>query len=131
MKFETKAIRTQTDRTQHREHSTPIFPTSSFVFDNAEQMRAIFASEEEGNIYSRFTNPNFRELENKIAALEGTEDAVVLASGMSAVFGSFMAFLKSGDHLLASRAIFGSTYQVIMNWPVSYTHLTLPTTPYV
>jgi len=116
MKFETKAIRTQTDRTQHREHSTPIFPTSSFVFDNAEQMRAVFASEEEGNIYSRFSNPNFRELENKIAALEQTEDAVVLASGMSAIFGSFMAFLKAGDHLLASGAIFGSTYQVVMNW---------------
>ena len=116
MKFETKAIRTQTDRSQHREHSTPIFPTSSFVFDNAEQMRAIFASEEEGNIYSRFTNPNFKELEDKIAALEGTDDAVVLASGMSAVFGSFMAFLKAGDHLLASRAIFGSTYQVTLNW---------------
>jgi len=116
MKFETKAIRTQTDRTQHREHSTPIFPTSSFVFDNAEQMRAVFASEEEGNIYSRFSNPNFQELENKIAALEGTEDSVVLASGMSAIFGSFMAFLKTGDHILVSGAIFGSTYQVVTNW---------------
>ncbi|MEZ4935302.1 MAG: PLP-dependent transferase [Saprospiraceae bacterium] len=71
MKFETKAIRIQTERTQHREHSSPIFPTSSFVFDNAEQMRSLFAGEQEGNIYSRFTNPSCREFEEKIAALEG------------------------------------------------------------
>src|SRR6187402_2860927 len=103
MKFETLAIRLQTPRTNEREHSTALFPTSSFVFDDAEQMRAHFADEQEGNIYSRFTNPNAKELEDKLAALEGTDDAIVTASGMAAIFASFMALLKSGDHLLASR----------------------------
>lgn len=113
MQFETKAIRLQTKRTQHREHSTPIFPTSSFVFENAEQMRSLFAGEQEGNIYSRFTNPSCREFEQKIAALEGMENAHSTASGMATIFASLMAFLKSGDHILASRALFGSTYNVI------------------
>lgn len=115
MKFETKAIRIQTDRTQHREHSTPIFPTSSFVFNDAEQMRSLFASEETGNIYSRFTNPSCRELELKFAALEGVDDAVTTASGMSAVFASFMSFLKTGDHVIASRSLFGSTFTLLTN----------------
>lgn len=113
MNFETLAIRLQTERTQHREHSTPIFPTSSFVFDDAEQMRALFADEQEGNIYSRFTNPTVRELEEKMAALEGTEDAFATATGMAAVFASFMAFLNAGDHLLCTRAVFGSTHTVV------------------
>lgn len=116
MKFETKAIRLQTERTQHREHSTPIFPTSSFVFDDAEQMRSMFADEQPGNIYSRFTNPNCTEFEMKMAALEGTEDAVSTATGMAAIFASFMAFLKAGDHLLASKAVFGSSYTIITNY---------------
>jgi O-succinylhomoserine sulfhydrylase len=124
MNFETIAIRTQTDRTQHREHSTPIFPTSSFVFEDAEQMRALFADEQEGNIYSRFTNPSVREFEEKMALLEGVEDAVATASGMAAVFASFLAFLKSGDHLLASKAVFGSSYTVITQylpkWGISF-----------
>jgi len=114
--FETRAIRLQNEQTGEREHSVPIFPTSSFTFDNAEQMRAVFASEEEGNIYSRFTNPNCRELETKMASLEETEAAVALASGMSAVFGALMGHLQAGDHLICARAIFGSTYQVLMNW---------------
>ncbi len=114
--FETRAIRLQNKQTGEREHSVPIFPTSSFTFENAEQMRAVFASEETGNIYSRFTNPNCRELETKIASLEETENAVALSSGMSAVFGALMGHLKAGDHLLCSRAVFGSTYQVLMNW---------------
>jgi O-succinylhomoserine sulfhydrylase len=116
MQFETIAIRTQTSRTQHREHSTPIFPTSSFVFNDAEQMRAMFADEVEGNIYTRFTNPGVREFEEKMAALEGVEDAFATATGMAAVFASFMALLKSGDHLLASRAIFGSSYTIITQY---------------
>lgn len=124
MHFETTAIRTQTDRTQHREHSTPIFPTSSFVFEDAEQMRAMFADELEGNIYSRFTNPSVREFEEKMAQLEGVEDAVATASGMAAVFASFLAFLKSGDHLLASKAVFGSSYtiltQYLPRWGISF-----------
>ncbi len=113
MKFETKAIRIQTDRSQHREHSTPIFPTSSFLFNDAEQMRQVFSGEEKGNIYSRFTNPSLREFEQKIIALEGVEEALATASGMAAVFASFLALLKSGDHIIASRAVFGSTYQVL------------------
>jgi len=116
MHFETRAIRIQTERSQHREHSTPIFPTSSFVFDDAEQMRAMFADEQEGNIYSRFTNPSVREFEEKMAALEGTEDAFAVASGMAAVFASFMAFLDQGDHILCSRAVFGSTHTIVSHY---------------
>jgi O-succinylhomoserine sulfhydrylase len=116
MKFETLAIRIQTALTGEREHSTPMFPTSSFIFDDAEQMRATFADEQTGNIYSRFTNPNVKELEDKISALEGTEDAVATASGMAAIFASFMAHLRSGDHLISSRAIFGSTHTILTQY---------------
>ncbi len=116
MKFETKAIRLQHKRTQEQEHSTPIFPTSSFVFDDAQQMAAIFAGEQEGNIYSRFSNPNLKELEQKMASLEGVERAVVTASGMAAVFSSIMAFLSAGEHIIASRALFGSSISIFNNW---------------
>jgi O-succinylhomoserine sulfhydrylase len=116
MKFETAAIRLQTERSQHREHSTPIFPTSSFVFDDAEQMRSLFADELEGNIYSRFTNPNCSELEQKMAALEGVDAAVCTASGMAAIFASVMGLLRSGDHMLATKAIFGATHTVFTQW---------------
>ena len=116
MNFETKAIRIQTNRTTQREHSTPIFPTSSFVFDSAEHMRATFAGETPDNIYSRFMNPNCKELELKIAALEGTDDAVAVASGMAAVWAAILSFLKNGDHVLASRALFGSSYQMFINY---------------
>jgi len=125
MKFETLAIRLQTSLTQQREHSTPMFPTSSFVFDDAEQMRAIFADEQAGNMYSRFTNPNCKELEDKMAALENTEDAVSASSGMAAIFASFMTFLKAGDHLISSRGVFGSTHtiftQFFPNWNINVT----------
>ncbi|MEM6632457.1 MAG: PLP-dependent transferase [Bacteroidota bacterium] len=113
MNFETLAIRIQTERSQHREHSVPLFNTSSFVFHDAEQMEALFAGEESGNIYSRFSNPNVREFEEKIRILEGCEDAHASASGMAAIFAGFMAFLKAGDHLIASRALFGSTVGII------------------
>jgi len=116
MKFETLAIRLQNLQTQEREHSTPLFPTSSFVFDDAEQMRAIFADEQPGNIYSRFTNPNTRELELKMAALEGIDDAVATASGMAAVFYSIIALLETGDHLISSRSIFGSTSTIFSQY---------------
>lgn len=116
MKFETKAIRIQAERSVHREHSVPIFPSSSFVFDDAEQMKEIFAGEAAGNIYSRFTNPNCRELEDKMAALEGVEDAYATASGMSAIFSTFLSFLEAGDHLLSSRAIFGSSYTILTKY---------------
>ncbi len=112
-KFETNAIRTQVNRTENREHSVPMYLTSSFMFDDAEQMRAMFADELEGNIYSRFTNPNTTEFVDKMCLLEGAETGYATASGMAAVFASFMALLKSGDHILASSSIFGSTHTVL------------------
>lgn len=116
MKFETLAIRLQNLPSQEREHSTALFPTSSFVFEDAEQMRAIFADEESGNMYSRFTNPNTRELELKMAALEATDDAVATASGMAAIFYSFISLLQSGDHLISSRSVFGSTSTIFTQY---------------
>jgi O-succinylhomoserine sulfhydrylase len=112
----TKAIRTQTARTGEMEHSTPLFLTSSFCFDNAEDMRAAFADETDDNIYSRFSNPNVKEFVDKMCVLEGAEDGFATASGMSAVFASFMAILKSGDHLLSCNAVFGSTHTVITKY---------------
>src|SRR5947209_17065039 len=105
----TKAIRIQTERTNEMEHPTPMFLTSSFCFDNAEDMRAAFADETDDNIYSRFSNPNTEELVRKICLLEGAEDGFATASGMSAVFASFMSLLKKGDHLISCSSIFGST----------------------
>jgi O-succinylhomoserine sulfhydrylase len=112
----TKAIRIQTDRTNEMEHSTPMFLTSSFCFDNAEEMRAAFADESEDNIYSRFSNPSVQEFIDKMCALEGAESGYATASGMSAIFGSFMALLKQGDHLLSCNSIFGSTHTVISKY---------------
>jgi O-succinylhomoserine sulfhydrylase len=116
----TKAIRTQTDRTQEMEHSSPLFLTSSFCFDTAEEMRAAFADETDDNIYSRFTNPNVKEFVDKICALEGAEAGYATASGMSAIFASFMALMKKGDHLLSCNAIFGSTHTVITKFLPKY-----------
>ena len=113
---QTNAIRIQTERTNEMEHSTPMFLTSSFCFDNAEDMRAAFADETEDNIYSRFSNPGVREFTDKMCALEGAEAGYATASGMSAVSGSFMALLKQGDHLLSCNAIFGSTHTVISKY---------------
>jgi O-succinylhomoserine sulfhydrylase len=111
--FETNAIRTQTDRTQYREHSVPLFMTSSFVFEDAEQARALFADEIKGNIYTRFSNPNNTELIEKLCLLEGTEDGIATASGMAAMYISMASLLNSGDHVLASRSVFGSTHQIL------------------
>ena len=111
--FETDAIRSQHERSQHREHSVPLYLTSSFVFDDAEQARALFADEVPGNIYTRFSNPNTTEFINKLCLLEGTEDGIATASGMAAMFISMAALLKSGDHILASRSVFGSTHQIL------------------
>jgi O-succinylhomoserine sulfhydrylase len=116
LNFETKAIRLQTNRTEHYEHSTPIFPTSSFVFDDAEHMRAVFAEEIEGNVYSRYSNPSVGEFERKMAALEQGEAAKATASGMSAIFTTFACFLKQGDHVLMSKAVFGSTIKLMENF---------------
>ncbi|HMP21879.1 MAG TPA: aminotransferase class I/II-fold pyridoxal phosphate-dependent enzyme [Ferruginibacter sp.] len=123
----TKAIRIQVDRTGEMEHAVPMFLTSSFCYDNAEDMRAAFADETDANIYSRFSNPNVQELADKMAALEGAEAGYATASGMSAVFASFMTFLKTGDHLLVCNSIFGSTQTVIKkylpNYGIEYTYV--------
>ena len=116
----TKAIRIQTERTDEMEHSTPLFLTSSFVFDNAEEMRAAFADETDDNIYTRFSNPGVQEFIDRMVALEGAEAGFATASGMSAVFSSFMALLKKGDHLLACKSIFGSTHTVISKYLPRY-----------
>ncbi|HMG92990.1 MAG TPA: aminotransferase class I/II-fold pyridoxal phosphate-dependent enzyme [Chryseolinea sp.] len=111
--FETNAIRAQHERSAFREHSVPLYMTSSFVFDDAEQARAMFADEIAGNIYSRYSNPNTDEFIAKLCILEGTEDGVATASGMAAMYSSMAALLKSGDHILASRSVFGSTHQIL------------------
>jgi O-succinylhomoserine sulfhydrylase len=129
MKPETNAVRIQTGRTAENEHSAPLFITSSFVFDDAEQMHAAFADETDDNIYSRFSNPNVQELVDKMCALEGTETGFATASGMSAIFASFMAFLKSGDHLISCSSVFGSTHTVITKylsrWGISHSYFNI------
>ncbi|HYE54017.1 MAG TPA: aminotransferase class I/II-fold pyridoxal phosphate-dependent enzyme [Chitinophagaceae bacterium] len=123
----TKAIRTQVPRTGEMEHSSPLYLTSSFCFEDAESMRAAFADETDANIYSRFSNPNVREFTDKICILEGAEDGFATASGMSAVFASFMALLKQGDHLISCSAVFGSTHTVITKflpkWGIEHTYV--------
>lgn len=124
--FETLAIRLQTERTAYREHSVPLFLTSSFVFDDAEQARALFADEIPGNIYTRFSNPNNTEFIQKMCALEGAEDGFACASGMSAVFTSMAALLKSGDHIISCKSVFGSTHQILhtilSKWGITYSY---------
>ena len=112
----TKAIRIRTDQTSEREHSSPLFLTSSFTFDDSEQMRAAFADETDDNIYSRFSNPTVQEFTDRMVALEGAEDGFATASGMSAIVASFMSFLKKGDHLLSCNAVFGSTHTIITKY---------------
>ena len=125
--FETKAIRTQTERSSQKEHSTPIFPTSSFVFDSAEEARSLFADEIEGNIYSRYSNPNTDEFVKKLCLLEETEDGVATATGMAAIFLALTSHLRAGDHIVASRSIFGSTHKVITNilprWGITHSYV--------
>jgi len=127
--FETDAVRTQSERTSFREHSTPLYLTSSFVFEDAEQARALFADEVPGNIYTRFSNPNNTEFIEKLCLLEGTEDGIATASGMAAMYISMASLLKSGDHVLASRSVFGSTHQILNilfpRWNISYTYADL------
>ena len=114
--FETQAIRNQTERTQFSEHSVPLYLTSSFTFDDAEDMRASFAEEKEKNLYSRFSNPNVTEFVNKIAAMEGAEAGYAFATGMAAVFSTFAALLNSGDHIVSSRSVFGSTHSLFTKY---------------
>jgi O-succinylhomoserine sulfhydrylase len=108
--FETEAIRNQIPRSGFSEHTSAMYVTSSFVFDDAEDMRASFAEEKEKNIYSRFSNPNNTEFVDKIVAMEGAESGYAFASGMAAIFSTFGALLSSGDHILSARSVFGSTH---------------------
>lgn len=127
MKEESKLIRTQTPRSYNREHSTPMYLTSSFIFEDAEQGRAIFADEQQGNIYSRYSNPNTTEFIDKVCDLEGAEAGLAFASGMAGVFASFAGLLKSGDHIVAFRSIFGSTHQLLTTlfprWGITSTYV--------
>jgi O-succinylhomoserine sulfhydrylase len=127
LKFETHCVRTQARRSSHKEHSVPIFETSSYIFETAEQARAVFAEEEAGNIYTRFSNPNTDEFIAKLCALEGAEDGIATASGMAAVYLCLTALLHPGDHVLVSRQIFGTTHllftQVLSKWGISHTYV--------
>ncbi|MEZ4977104.1 MAG: aminotransferase class I/II-fold pyridoxal phosphate-dependent enzyme [Flavobacteriaceae bacterium] len=114
--FETDAIRTQIERSQFLEHSSPLYLTSSFVFEDAEDMRASFSEEKERNIYSRFSNPNTSEFVEKICQMEGAESGYAFATGMAAVFSTFAALLDSGDHIVSSRSVFGSTHTLFTKY---------------
>lgn len=124
--FETEAIRAQMERSHHLEHSAPIYLTSSFVFEDAEDMRASFTEEKQRNIYSRYSNPNTSELIGKVAKMEGVEDGVAFASGMSAIYTTFAALLSSGDHIVSCRAVFGSTHtlytQFFPKWGIEHSY---------
>ncbi|PKA99145.1 O-succinylhomoserine sulfhydrylase [Flavobacteriaceae bacterium MAR_2009_75] len=115
-KFETNAIRTQLNRSENLEHSVPMYVTSSFVFEDAEDMRASFAEEKERNVYSRYSNPNSSEFIEKVCQMEGAENGFAFASGMAAVFSTLAALLDSGDHIISSRSIFGSTHSLFNNF---------------
>lgn len=114
---ETKAIRIQTSTTEQKEHSTPLFLTSSFVYDSAEDMAAAFADDSlDVNIYSRFSNPTVDEFIHKMAVLEGAEDGIATGTGMAAVFSTFMTFLSKGDHILSASSVFGSTHTILTKY---------------
>ncbi len=109
----TRAIRIQAERTPHKEHAVPVYLTSSFVFDDAEEMRAAFADEIERPIYSRFSNPNVEEFVERLCALEGAEAGYATASGMAAVFATFAGLCSSGDEILSCRSVFGATHTLL------------------
>lgn len=115
-KKQTDIIRTQIERSQFLEHSTPLYLTSSFVFEDAEDMRASFSEEKERNIYSRFTNPNTSEFVEKVCKMEGAEDGFAFATGMAAVFSTFAALLDSGDHIVSAQSVFGSTHTLFTKY---------------
>ncbi|KQB38203.1 Cystathionine beta-lyase/cystathionine gamma-synthase [Flavobacterium daejeonense] len=114
--FETQAIRTHIDRTSYQEHSTPLFLSSSFVFEDAEDMRASFTEEKVRNIYSRFSNPNTTEFVDKVCAMEGAEAGYAFATGMAAIYSSLAALLSSGDHIVSAGSVFGSTHALFMTY---------------
>lgn len=126
-KFETQAVRTQIPGTHAQEHATPMYLTSSFTYQDAEEMRAAFAGENDKNIYSRFSNPNTKEFVDKICLMEQAEAGYAFASGMAAVFSTFAALLSSGDHILSCRSIFGSTHtvfnKILPKWNINTTYV--------
>lgn len=123
----TKAIRIQSEQTSQKEHSSPLYLTSSFTFDNAEDMRSAFAGENDANLYSRFVNPNFSELVDKMCALEGTEAGYATATGMAAIYASIVSVVSSGDHIVACRSVFGSTHtvltKILCRFGITYTYV--------
>ena len=127
MKQETQAIRIQAERSQYKEHSVPLYLTSSYAFDDAEDMRALFAEEKEGNIYSRYSNPNVKELLDKMCALEKAEAGWATATGMAAVFTTFGSLLAAGDHIVSCRSVFGSTHrlltEILPKWNITSTYV--------
>ena len=127
MRPETLAIRTQTERTGEKEHSTPLFLTSSFVYNSAEDMAAALEDDSlDVNIYSRFSNPSVDEFVKKVCLMEGAEDGIATATGMAAVFSSFMTFLSAGDHIVSASAVFGSTHAILTKylpkWGIEYSY---------
>ena len=124
--LETEIIRSQIERSQHQEHSSPLYLTSSYVFEDAEEMRASFSEEKERNIYSRFSNPNTSEFIDRIAKMEGAESGYAFATGMSAVFSTLAALLNSSDHIISSRSVFGSTHSLFTKffpkWNISHSY---------
>jgi O-succinylhomoserine sulfhydrylase len=125
-RFETQAIRAQFERSDNNEHSVPLYLTSSFVFDTAEEMRAAFNEESDDFIYSRYINPNTNEFINKVCLLEGAESGLATASGMAAIFTTFMTILKSGDHVVSCSSVFGATHAIFTKyfpkWNISYSY---------
>ncbi len=125
-KFETRAVRIQSERSPHKEHSVPIFETSSFIFNSAEEAKAVFADEKKGYIYSRFNNPNTDEFVEKLCAMEGAEAGVATSSGMAAVFLCMGGILRAGDHVIVSRHLFGTTHllveQVLPKWGITHSY---------
>lgn len=114
--FNTQAIRAQLDRTDYNEHSVPLYLTSSFVFDTAEEMRAAFNEESDDYIYSRYSNPNVVEFVNKVCLMEGAEAGVATATGMAAIYTTFMTLLKSGDHVVSCSSVFGATHALFTKY---------------
>jgi O-succinylhomoserine sulfhydrylase len=124
---ETSAIRIQTPQTAQKEHATPLFLTSSFTYESAEEMAAAFADDTlDVNIYSRFSNPTVDEFIAKIAALEQAEDGIATGTGMAAIFSTFMTFLNQGDHIISASAVFGSTHTILTKylpkWGIEYSY---------
>lgn len=126
-RISTKAIRIQIERSVNNEHSVPLYLTSSYVFEDAEDMRSQFSEEKEGHIYSRYANPNVDEFIHKMAVLEGAENGWATATGMAAVFTLFGSLLASGDHIVSCRSVFGSTHklftEILPKWGIDYTYV--------